>query len=182
MWLVLALDFGIFALSSIEARVTDFVPGPLVVNVVKATNLRNDETFSTSDPYAKVTAHGETTITFPSSLGMSFPDIRFPISVTKETSVKSENLNPVWNTDLYFGHADWTHFEIQVWDADAGFEGSDDAMTNNHRVEILTACSDPITRSNSDSSESCGGRVAYHCSTTRYSETIYFSYRMDYQY
>ena len=180
MWLVLAL--GVFALSSIEGRVTDFVPGPLVVNVVKATDLRNDENWSTSDPFVRVTAYGYTTISFPSSVGASLPDIRLPIVTTKETSVKSENLNPVWNTDLYFGHADWTHFEIQVWDADAGLEYGDDEMTVKHRVDILTACSDPITRSNSDSSESCGGRVAYHCTTTYYNEQIFFSYRMDYQY
>ena len=154
MWLVLAL--GLFALSSIEARVTDFVSGPLVVTVVKATNLRNDEDWSTSDPFAKVTAYGKAAVSYPSSLplpGRSFPDIRIPISSSKRTTTKSETLNPRWEEDLYFGHADWTHFEIQVWDDDAFLEYSDDEMTVKHRVEILTACSDPITRSNSDTSE-----------------------------
>ena len=182
MWLVLA--FGVFALPSIEGRVTDYVSGPLVVNVVKATNLKNtDEPWSTADPFVKLCAYGYTSVSFPAvSTDFVFPDIRIPISVPKETAVKSETLNPVWNTDISFGHGDWTHFEIQVWDADSGLQFGDDEMTVKHRVEILTSCSDPITRSNTETKETCGGRVAYHCSTTTYNEQIYFSYRMDYQY
>ena len=180
MWLILA--FGVFALSSIEGRVTDYVSGPLVVNVVKATNLKNtDEPFSTADPFVKVTAYGFTTVSFPPVLGRSFPDIRVPISPLKETAVKSETLNPVWSTDLSFGHGDWTHFEIQVWDSDPALN-PDDEMTVKHRVEILTSCSDPITRSNTETKETCGGRFLPHCSTTTYNEQIFFSYRMDYQY
>ena len=54
--------------------------------------------------------------------------------------------NPTWNQWLNFGCTKYAYFEIQVWDADSGLTGSDDAMSNSELVlwSLVTATANNI--------------------------------------
>ena len=109
----------------VGARMTEHVPGGLKVTAIKAYNLPDtDGWLDTADPYAKITAY---------KLDGSY--------VTKRTDDKGGTLHPVWNKELSFGHGQWTHFYIRIWDSDGGWNGGDDTMTGNYKVDILTPCS-----------------------------------------
>ena len=129
----------------VGARMTDHVPGGLKVTVIKAYHLPDtDGWLDTADPYARVHAY---------RLDGS--------DATKATDEKGGTLNPVWNKELSFGHGQWTHFYIQIWDSDNGWNGGDDTMTGNYKVDILTPCS--------KDTEKLGNQIEY-------------SYHIDYSY
>ena len=107
-------------------RMANHVPGTLKVTAIKAYNLPDtDGWLDTADPYAWIIAHRS-----------DGPP------VGKRTRTIGGNLNPVWNQELTFGYGKWTHFYIRIWDEDGGFNGSDDTMTGNHKVDIVVPCSD----------------------------------------
>ena len=58
---------------------------------------------------------------------------------TATTSTKSGE-NPVYNEDLHFGQGDWTGIELQAMDADSGWRGDDDIMTNKYRYNFDSKC------------------------------------------
>ena len=120
------------------SRLTDHVPGILKVTAIKAYNLPDtDGWLDTADPYARIVAYRSDGFT-----------------ISAHTRVIGGNLNPVWNQEIEFTFvpSKWTHFTIQIWDEDGGFNGADDTMTGKYRVDIVVPCSDV---------EKVGGKIEY---------------------
>ena len=108
------------------------VPGTLKVTAIKAYNLPDtDGWLDTADPYALIVAYR--------SDG--------PL-IIRRTRTIGGNLNPVWNQELTFGYGKWTHLYIRIWDEDGGLNFDNDAMTGDHKVDIIVPCSDTLKIAN----------------------------------
>ena len=129
---LVAMLISVCGCVDVPQRMTDHVPGNLIITVIKAYNLPDtDGWLNTADPYAKVMAFRSDN---PGH--------------TLYTENKGGTLNPVWNTELMFGEGQWTHFNIQILDSDGGSVYDYDIMTASYRVDILTPCSKDVEKIN----------------------------------
>ena len=103
-----------------DYRLLSLSRGKLQFYIRYARSLRDtDPIWNDPDPYVRVKARYSTG-------GVS----------TATTRDIGGTTNPTWNQWLNFGCRKYAYFEIQVWDEDSGFTGSDDAMSNSELVFV----------------------------------------------
>ena len=71
------------------------------------------------DPYVRVRA------------GYSTGDV-----ASQSTLIMGGTTNPTWNQWLYFSCSSYVYFEIQIWNEDSWFTGSDDAMSDKEFIFV----------------------------------------------
>jgi hypothetical protein len=127
---------GLLLFSSI-LYANGYVQGALKVTIKSASDLPDEDGWwNLSDPYVVVTAY-----------------MYDGTSEKEVTETVHGNLNPVFNEELAFEEASWSHFYIQAYDSDVG---EDATLTDKTRVDIVASDS-----GKTQSTATSGPRVTY---------------------